>query len=381
MMPVDEEPMLPSYEGACLSNIVPELIGLLSDERHDTASFVPPCLSEADQIVLLVVDGLGWRQIQRYESPATLSEMDGGWITTVAPSTTAAALTSLVTGLPPSKHGIVGYRLKMQTTGASDDVLNTLRWKSALADDVRSTVRPTVLQPYTPFMGMDVPVLTRDGFQGTGFTAAHLRGLRTVSWKVPSSIHLDIQRLLDSGERFIYAYYDGVDKVAHSYGTGEHYLSELEYVDYLIASIMEVLPSGAALVVTADHGQVHMDGPAIELDTALLDMIELISGEGRFRWLHGRDGAAGDLYDTAEYLYSDIAWIRTRDQMLEEGWLGPDISYDVAARLGEVALAAREPVAFMDPADVGESRLKGRHGSVTSEEMMVPFIAYLSEQN
>ena len=181
MMPVDEEPMLPSYEGACLSNIVPELIGLLSDERHDTASFVPPCLSEANQIVLLVVDGLGWRQIQRYESPATLSEMDGGWITTVAPSTTAAALTSLVTGLPPSKHGIVGYRLKMQTTGASDDVLNTLRWKSALASDVRSTVRPTVLQPYTPFMGMDVPVLTRDGFQGTGFTAAHLRGLRTVS--------------------------------------------------------------------------------------------------------------------------------------------------------------------------------------------------------
>ncbi len=379
MIPVDEQPMLPSYEGACLSNIVPELIGIVSDKHHDAASFVPQCLREANQIVLLVIDGLGWQQVQKYESPATFSEMEGGWITTVAPSTTAAALTSLVTGLPPSRHGIIGYRIKMQTAIASDDVLNTLRWKSIFAGDVRSTVRPAALQQHTPFMGMDVPVLTRDGFGCTGFTAAHLRGLRIVPWKVPSSIPLDIEHLVDSGERLIYVYYDGVDKIAHSYGIGEHYLSELEYVDYLVASIEEALPPGAALVITADHGQVHMNGPAIELDSTLLDMVELISGEGRFRWLHGRDGVVKDLHDTAEYLYGDIAWIRTRDQILEEGWLGPDIGYDVAARLGDVALVAREPVAFMDPADVGESRLKGRHGSVTSEEMTVPFIAYLSE--
>lgn len=379
MMSILEEPMMPSYEGACLSNVVPELVGLLSDQHHDVASFVPKCLSEANQIVLLVIDGLGWQQIQRYESPATLGEMEGGWITTVAPSTTAAALTSLATGLPPSKHGLVGYRVKMHTPSASDDVMNILRWKGALAGDVRSTMSPSVLQPYAPFMAMDVPVLTREGFGYTGFTAAHLRGLRIIPWKVPSSIPLGIQSLLDSGERLIYAYYDGVDKVAHSYGIGEHYLSELEYVDYLIASIMDTLPSGAALVITADHGQVHMDGPAMELDTTLLEMIELISGEGRFRWLHGRDGAIRELYDTAEYLYGDVAWIITRDQMLDEGWLGPGINNDIAARLGDVALVAREPVAFMDPADVGESRLKGRHGSLTREEMMVPFVTYLSE--
>lgn len=46
-----------------------------------------------------------------------------------------------------------------------------------------------------------------------------------------------------------------------------------------------------------------------------------------------------------------------------------------AARLGDVALVPREPVAFVDPADSGPYELIGRHGSLTAEEMLVPLIA------
>ena len=52
--------------------------------------------------------------------------MEGGAITTVAPSTTATALTSIATGLAPAQHGIVGYRMLVD-----DDVLNVLRWTVA----------------------------------------------------------------------------------------------------------------------------------------------------------------------------------------------------------------------------------------------------------
>jgi len=48
----------------------------------------------------------------------------------------------------------------------------------------------------------------------------------------------------------------------------------------------------------------------------------------------------------------------------------------VASRLGDVALVAHAPVAFLDPADTGETRLMGRHGSLTSAEMAVPFVAW-----
>ena len=46
-----------------------------------------------------------------------------------------------------------------------------------------------------------------------------------------------------------------------------------------------------------------------------------------------------------------------------------------ADRLGDVALLPFEPIAFMDPADTGENRLASRHGSLTTDEMLVPLVA------
>jgi hypothetical protein len=50
----------------------------------------------------------------------------------------------------------------------------------------------------------------------------------------------------------------------------------------------------------------------------------------------------------------------------------------VAARLGDVVLVPFAPMAFLDPADTGELRLKARHGSLTAEEMLVPLLAWPS---
>ena len=57
-----------------------------------------------------------------------------------------------------------------------------------------------------------------------------------------------MRRLLAAGEPFVYAYYDGLDKVAHEHGLGEHYAEELRIVDRLVGDLIEVLPPGAVLV-------------------------------------------------------------------------------------------------------------------------------------
>ena len=46
------------------------------------------------------------------------------------------------------------------------------------------------------------------------------------------------------------------------------------------------------------------------------------------------------------------------------------------ARLGDVALVAREPVAFHDADDSGPYQLVGRHGSLTAAEMLVPLLVF-----
>ena len=82
------------YDGGCIANVVPALFGLRDD------SFVPHDGRGADHTVLLVLDGLGVDQFEaNRECMPTLAGLAYNTITSVVPSTTASALTSISTGV------------------------------------------------------------------------------------------------------------------------------------------------------------------------------------------------------------------------------------------------------------------------------------------
>jgi len=336
-------------------------------------SWLPDPVAGASQIVLLVVDGLGFEQLQaRWHLAPVLQEGVGGPVTSVAPSTTACALTSLATGQPPSAHGVVGYRISQ-----GNQIMNVLQWTVG-GVDARTTLPPPVFQPCPTFPGSPttVPVVTRYDFGPTGFTAAHLGEVDLHQWHTQAGLLTGVRSLLQAGSRFVYAYYEGIDKVAHAHGLGEHYEDELRAVDRLVGDLRSALPPGAVLVVTADHGQVEVGNSVEVLGGELMDAITLLSGEGRFRWLHAKPGATADVAAAAGEIYADVAWVWTKERIVSEGWLGGVPSTDVLGRMGDVVLAPFTPTAFMDPSDTGELRLLARHGSLTSAEMLVPLLSW-----
>ena len=368
MQPV---PVIPDYSGANLTGIIP---GCLLGTSGRRPNWFPQPLQEAERIVLLVIDGLGYEQLQRHAHIApNLMSLIGGSITTIAPSTTASALTSLVTGASPAEHGIVGYRMDM-----GDSIMNSLRWWSDTRD-LRKVHPPATVQPIPPFVGMTIPVVSRAELEGSAFTEAHLRGSRPCGWRAASSIVAQCANLISSGEKFVYAYYDGIDKIAHERGFGAYYDSEIAATDWLVGSLLNTLPSGTTLAITADHGQVQVDDNVVHLSNDIKASLHHQSGEGRFRWLHAKRGQESDLLQIATDSYSDIAWVASRDQVIEEAWLGPArggrIADQVKRRLGDVALVPFTATTFDDPLDSGPFSLVCRHGSLTADEMFVPFLA------
>ncbi len=360
-------PVLPQYAKGCLSGIVPVLCA--PGGPRSVPSWMPSLIQGADRIVLLLLDGLGWNQLQEHASSMpTLSGFVGSHITTVAPSTTATALTSLVTGLSPGEHGLIGYRIDM-----GDTVMNVLRWGDEHGD-LRRRYPPEIVQPCPPFLGSRVPVLSKGELEGSGFTNAHLSGVKPMGWRAPSSIPILVRDALAAGEEFVYAYYDGIDKIAHERGFGDYYDAELRAADALVANILSVLPSDTVLVVTADHGQVHVGDNTIIPPRDILDLVDHQSGEGRFRWMHAKRGRASALVDACQR-YSDVAWVVTKDQVLDEQWFGPRVSDEVKRRMGDLALVAHAPVSFDEPLDGGAFDLVCRHGSLTADEMLVPLLA------
>lgn len=362
-----DEPYLPTYTGPCITNVA----SAVQHPHRELGDWVPRPVVEAESsTVLLIIDGLGWHQLQprSHLAPTVCGVMQGGAISTVAPSTTSTALTSITSGLPPGEHGVVGYRMCIDGR-----VLNVLRW-STEEGDARRSLPPEDFQRHEPFGGERPPVVTRAEFARSGFTDAHLGGARFVGYRTLGTLVTEVDHLVRSGEPFVYAYYEGVDKVAHEYGLGDHYDAELRWVDHLVAELLSTLPTGTCLALTADHGQIDVGDNLVELAPGIRDHLSMQSGEGRFRWLHARPGRARALLEAAE-AHTDTGWVVSRDQVIDEGWFGPRIDQQVRNRLGDVALVAREPVAYVDPADTGPYEMIGRHGSLTEAEMLVPFVA------
>jgi hypothetical protein len=333
-------------------------------------SWIPAPVASAKRAVLLVLDGLGWDQFQAHRDlMPTLSSMVGGPIHTVAPTTTATALTSIATGLTPGEHGVIGYRMVL-----GGDIMNVLRWTVG-EQAVRRSHPPRDVQPYEPFLGWPVPVVSPAELQNSAFSEAHLRGSKPTGWRAASSISVEAAAQLEAGERFVYCYYGGIDKIAHERGFGPYYDAELGFADQIVASIVAALPADTALLVTADHGQVDVGSNVIVPSADLLAGVSFQSGEGRFRWLHASSGAVASIVETATAEIGHVGFVVTKDQMLDEHWFGPSVTPAIRSRLGDVALVAYEPVSFHDPADSGPFELVCCHGALTSAEVNVPLLA------
>jgi hypothetical protein len=392
--------LIPDYNNACITRIVPHIrhnllnqsVNASSDNSVTTQASLntastnisPTIVTQnpieesivpSERYVLLVLDGLGYEQLmERKDIAPTLCSMTTRCISSVAPTTTSTALTSITTGLAPASHGVLGYRMKV----LDGDILNVLRWstKDRLGEH---GLDPAKLQPNVPFEDCDATVVSRKEFDMTGFSRLHLRGVASYGWRVPSNLAVTTRNLLQEGKRFIYLYYDGMDKVAHEYGLGEYYDHELSFVDYLVGDIMNCLPKDTTLIITADHGQVEVIKPPVKLPESIMDKLTLLSGEGRFRWLHTLEGEAEEVKKIALESFGDVAVVATQDELVDWGIFGGELSADYRERLGDVAVIPREPLAFFDPNDTGELKLMARHGAMTSAEIFVPLLTYVSK--
>jgi len=364
-------PVVPAYHDACVTALVPALL-----EGSAAPTWLPAKVLQARQILLLVLDGLGWLQLRdRTEVAPTLTDMAGGPITTVAPSTTAAALTSISTGLPPGEHGMVGYRIAVGGSSGPPhgEILNALRWSTGNGD-ARRRHDPRLFQPCEMFGSQRPPVVTRAQFADSGFTAAHLSDTRLFGYADRGGLVNQVLGAFAREEPFVYAYWDDIDRTAHEFGLAERYNDELAACDAMVAELLHRLPAGTAVVVTADHGQVHVGERLIHLPAEVTGLVDGQSGEARFRWLHSRPGAASDLLAAAHQAFDHVGWVRSVDEVVSAGWLGDRVTSTARGRLGDVAVVARDPVAFVDPAEASSIELIGRHGSLTADEMLVPAV-------
>src|SRR5262249_31545495 len=161
-----------------------------------------------------------------------------------------------------------------------------------------------------------ITVVTSSSFRNSGFTRVHLRDTEFVGFRAESTLVEHLRNLSRGDAGFVYSYYPGIDEVAHEFGLHDgYYTAELAATDRLVASVLDALPSDAALVVTADHGQVHLDADSWLPLGDVEQFVAFGSGDGRFRYLHAKPGAARDLAAAARDVFGTRAWVLSRSEL------------------------------------------------------------------
>jgi hypothetical protein len=362
--------VLPRYGEASLAELLPSVLAALGVAGEHDVIGLPP----SRRYCVLLVDGLGWNLLRAHPAQAPfLISLSSRAITAVSPTTTVTSLTSFGTGLPPGRHGVLGYTTRIPGT---NELLNALKWDAAV-DPITYQPHPTVFERAAG-AGVAVTVIGERKFRTSGLTIA---GLRSPGFQAAETLGERVASAADAAlpdQSLVYVYDGDLDTTGHRAGCGSAaWRHQLTMVDRFAEELSEALPAGTALVVTADHGMVDVDVTnRIDVDDlpALRKGVALVGGEARFRHVYAEPGAAADVLAAWRAVLGGRAAVLSRGEAVDAGWFGA-VENRVLDRIGDVvaALAGGCAVEMRSVFPV-EASLVGLHGALTADEMLVPLL-------
>lgn len=403
-----DEFVRPAYDGRSIANIPATVAALLDVPFAGLPALHEPLwrplAGGVKRVITLLIDSLGWNLVEKgrpYLQPLLDEAAVVTQLTSIFPSTTVAALSSLWTGVAPAQHGLVGLSLffpKYAVTGQLLDFSPVFgRYPDSL---VEAGLEPETFLQAPGFAqqlaaadvrtyawkGREIVHSVLSRMHGRG--VAHSHGVITFA-----DMLVQMQQVLEetAGEQlYLSAYWPTVDTISHRRSwDAPHTRAELRALtvqlqELFLARLTPAAREGTVLLLFADHGQVLTlpeqqiyleDHPELE---RMLFMRP--AGEPRVPYLyvkHGFQSAARDYINT-RLAHAMVAW--SREEVLAAGLLGPEPhAPQTAERVGDVVAMMRDGYVLLATRAAEQewaNKMLGRHGSLTTGEMTVPLLGF-----
>jgi hypothetical protein len=321
-------------------------------------------------------------------------------ITSVFPSTTAVAITSLHTALPPAQHGITGYRMYLPER---DLLANMIRMHPEGGEGVNGLIE----QPGDAARLLGVPTvhgrllragvrsvcLIQDTIYGSGLSQMlYAEASEVVPFVNTSDLFVQIRKLLevrDTRPTVIWAYWGALDTIQHAYGTpGDAPEAEVRSLAFslrseLLGPLRESGDGRSALLLTSDHGHVQVNAPDVVSLPRMTGLTRRLlrppSGTGRAVYLSLEGGVDAENRRRLRRSFGTRALVAGSGEAMDAGLWGPGpAKRGVHQRIGDAVALMRGTHAAFYPYREGASPsalIGGRHGGLHEREMLVPVIS------
>lgn len=353
-----------------------------------------------DAVVLFFVDAFGWRFFERFQDAPFIKRIAKQGriekLTSQFPSTTAAHVTTMHTGLPVGLSGVyewIYYEPSVDRT-ISPLIFSFAGAKARELDPKK--VKPEALYPKGTLYA-DLKKLGVESFNygirdhtPSIYSNAVMQGSDIRAFKTLSEAFVNVGSLLaaQTVPTYIHLYFDRIDSLAHEYGpTSPQAEAEIEtfllmmehYFDRIFGGKKRIL-----FLMTADHGMCEVDPQTtvyLNTDWGFSGFDKFIranrrghlivpAGSARDMFLYIKKGMVDEAHAFLEKRLAGRADVIKTDVLIQEHYFGPDVSERFLERVGNlVILPYRHETVWWYEKGNFEMTFFGHHGGLTPQEM------------
>lgn len=393
--------IFPRYNERCFADLPATIHSLLSGTN--SSPLAPEILRglapQYEKVILLFLDAFGWRFVehyaahpflQRFAQPGRLHKL-----TSQFPSTTAAHVTCIHSGLPVAQSGLVEWHYYEPQL----DALITPLMFSFTGDKERETLAANRVDPRQLFptrtlyqqLGVPSVILQSREYTPSTYSNQLFQGAEVLGYKSLAEALATLTQLLNArpGPGYYFLYFDKVDSVCHDHGPNSLQVEAeiLATLDTLERWASRRWPH-ALLLLTADHGQAEVDprttyylnrmpvwqkiAPHLKRNRA--GNLLVPAGAPRDMFLYVQDEAVDEVQAKLNDALDGVAVVAKTKDLVTDGWFGlAEPSAAFWGRIGQLIILPYhgESVWLYEP-DRFEMHFYGHHGGLTPQEMEIP---------
>lgn len=379
---------LPNYKNQSIVNLMASLAQVLGgNSQYEPLKGLSLADSADKNIILIVLDGLGYDFLQKYGKNSFLHQNLKGKMTSVFPSTTASAITSFATGLAPQQHGLTGWFVYLEEIKKIIAVLPLIvrGEKKVMQIDRKKAAEIYNYRSFSESVNVPAYTITHKDYINSAYNKSIGKDSRGVPYKTLAGFFKQIRETssCNSKRKYIYAYWGGLDSACHKHGVeSTEATKHFRELDKRIRLLIKYLKNkNATVIITADHGLINTkeENKIIRLENhpELQRCLDLpLSGDPRAAYCYVKKSKTKQFESYIKKELSKACWLYKSSNLIKKNYFGlHKPNKNLSKRVGNYTLIMKDNYIIKDFVKGEEQKIFiGNHGGVSREEMFVPLI-------
>ncbi len=378
-----------------LINSITAKFGLVPRHEPLEIDILGKKFEKAERVVLFLIDAMGYDVVSKIvEENEDEFKIFGKVhkLSTIFPSTTVAALSTVATGALPIEHGMLGYVLYLKEYGTLTNMIefsplgmprDSLLMRGLNPSSFLEV--PTLYEALKNY-GVNPLIITANAFKESGLSKTLNHNAAVQGYISKTDMMTKIRKAIESQKyAYVYAYWPMVDAMGHVYGpSSEEYFEEakdtlLKFKDLVVERLNDDLRESTSFLIVADHGQMKAnwrnDWVISPCDDFAATLEMLPAGEPRMMYLYTKDPQK-TVEKGMEFFKGNVDFYPSK-QAVEEGLFGVlPKSKKALDRIGDLLAIPKADHSFTIKYLGNERHLKGKHGGISSQEMEIPLFSF-----